>query len=154
MPKKLTKAVGFLLIPSNGPIKGRPRAFASDTPDRVEVSSVPVAKPAHEVFSADEMERRLAHYAARAAAGLPLFGDGPVEPAPAVPTARKRNGKPATVAPNRVSLCCCCGEAIATMKLAAAGWHSRPVIGEDGGEGETESYCPVCFDRFGWGDGE
>lgn len=100
--------------------------------------------PANEVFSAAELEDRIANYAARAAAKLPLFdADARAELQPD----RTRD---------IVCWACCavaprsgnqCQKDTSRATSTVARWVSRMHYGN-----LTEIYCPECFEVWGWPD--
>lgn len=94
---------------------------------------------AADVFDADELEQRIAKYAAMAEAKLPLPLFGADQPA--VPTSEP---PPATTA----KCCWACGARGVRLGSKAAGWASRWIASES----VTEIYCPDCFETWGWPD--
>lgn len=101
-------------------------------PATLDIATTPLAPAACDVFTPEQLEARIAKYAERAAAGVPLFEDGPREP---------------TAAPR--GECFGCGVCATQSEVMLGEWKSRTYYAGH----LVETYCPACFDVFGWGDG-
>jgi len=134
------KERGGILTPDPSRVLAVPSgALAEDLPGGLVIGTTPFARNASDVFSAAEMAERIARYTERAALRLPLTprrGDPEGE----------RAGRPE---PPR-SQCFACGEAPESGGDLYHNWHTRRLTTG----GNTENYCPTCFDAFGWGEGD
>jgi len=112
--------------PGDSPLRGLSREIPDPPPGGIEVTSVPLAPAAHEVFSPEEMAERIEKLAALYA-HVPDLGD---------------------------VVCWACGRLAprnSGWSARANGWVSRQ-LGYIGFPGIRELYCPECFKRWGWPD--
>lgn len=146
------KQVGKVLVAT-----GQPRARPTPVAERFKNEELPpgvilevskLVPAAHEAFTPEELEARIAAYRARAKdhLPLPLFG----EPQPDVPD---------FVADSHLQLVCwACGvvaprEGSACLVNPARGTDTkRRFVSRKLSANLTETYCPECFEVWGWPD--
>jgi len=138
--RKAIRAGMLLLANDRDPSPIELHGVREDLPTGVTLSECRATRAASDVFSATELEERIANYAARAAAKLPLF--------------TKTSRADATPDPRADIVCWACGLTAAregnTCQKASDGtrrWTSRMHNAHT-----TEIYCPECFDVWGWPD--
>lgn len=106
----------------------------------INLGRVPLCPPASVALSPSELEARIALYAERAAARVPVCTGGKPDATP----------EPSRAAPVR---CWACGAVTFSRKtLEHHGWVCRPAEIRGHNDRMVEVYCGHCFAEWGWPD--